>query len=69
MIQADGAEVRWDEQKKNWIVRIVVGEEVIRRPLAKAAHDTPDDSLRSTASKTAEDEGYTLATSAVKILR
>lgn len=69
MIKADKAEVVWDEQKKNWLVRIQVGEEVIRRPCKSAKHDVPDDNLRTLAVATASDEGYELPNDAVTIKR
>ncbi len=69
MIQADGAEISWDAQKKQWLVRIRRGEEVIRRPIVKSSHQAADDVLRSMAVRTAEDDGYTVDPSAVTIRR
>ena len=56
-MKADRVEVSWDEQKKKWLARIVVGEEVIRRHFSEAK-DSSQDTLRSAAEKTAVDEGY-----------
>jgi hypothetical protein len=56
-MKADRVEVSWDEQKKKWLARIVVGEEVIRRYFEQAK-DSGQESLRSAAEKTAVDEGY-----------
>ena len=56
-MQADRAEVSWDSGKSKWLVRIVIGEEVIRRycDLPQTAAE-PD--LRAAAQKTLRDEGY-----------
>lgn len=60
MMKADRVEVSWDEAKKKWLIRIVVGEEVIRRHCDedRKAEET---TLRSAAVKTASDEGYTVS--------
>lgn len=41
----------------NWLVRIVTGEEVIRRH-CKAPKDADEQTLRSVAKKTIQEEGY-----------
>lgn len=69
MIKADKAEVSWDEQKKSWLVRIQVGEEVLRRTCKDGKHDLADDALRSLAVSTAADDGYELASDTVTIQR
>jgi len=69
MNKADKAEVSWDEQKKNWLVRIQIGEEVIRRHCKDAPQDATDDALRSLAVATATDEGYELISDTVTIKR
>jgi uncharacterized protein (DUF924 family) len=56
-MKADRVEVTWDEQKKKWLARIVIGEEVIRRYFNQAKNANQDQ-LKSTAAKTAIDEGY-----------
>ena len=56
-MRADEVEVSWDEAKSKWLVRIVVGEEVVRR-YCDAAKNADDASLRSAAMKTLQDEGY-----------
>ena len=56
-MKADRVEVTWDEQKKKWLARIVIGEEVIRRYFDQAKNANQDQ-LKSTAAKTAIDEGY-----------
>ena len=48
MVRANDAEVVWDAQKKDWIVRIRAGEEVVRRP-CKGARDLPDEDEAVTA--------------------
>ena len=69
MIQATKATVGWDSQKKQWLVRVQIGEEVIRRSLGKAGQDTNEEALRSQAVATAKDEGYEVDPSAVSIVR
>jgi hypothetical protein len=53
----DRVEVSWDAAKSNWLVRIVTGEEVIRRH-CKAPKDADEETLRSAAKKTVQEEGY-----------
>ena len=69
MNKADKAEVSWDEQKKNWLVRIQIGEEVIRRHCKDAQQDATDEALRTLAVATAADEGYELIGDTVTIKR
>lgn len=56
-MQADRVELSWDNAKSKWMVRIQVGEEVIRRfcDLPKTADDH---SLQQAANKTLQDEGF-----------
>ena len=69
-MNADRAEVSWDRPKKQWLVRIQVGEEVIRRHVhVKHAGQTDEQMLRLMAVELAEDEGYQLDQAAVSILR
>ncbi|MGD0299881.1 MAG: hypothetical protein ABSE86_22540 [Bryobacteraceae bacterium] len=68
MTQATKATVDWDPNKKQWHVRVQIGEEVIKRPLPKAPQDASEDSLRSQAVATAKDEGYSVDPSAVAIV-
>ncbi|HEV2197088.1 MAG TPA: hypothetical protein VGR55_16005 [Candidatus Acidoferrum sp.] len=56
-MRADRVEVSWDTTKSNWLVRIVTGEEVIRRR-CKAPKDADEQTLRSVAKQTIQDEGY-----------
>jgi len=65
-MRADHAEVSWDAQKSKWLVRISVGEEVIRRhcDLPKNA-DQKD--LRIAAEKTLHEEGYELDAAAITV--
>ncbi len=58
-MKADRIEVSWDEQKNKWLVRIVVGEEVIRRYCNDPKNADPQQ-LSSSAIKTAAEEGYEL---------
>jgi hypothetical protein len=56
-MRVDRTEVSWDAEKSKWQIRIVVGEEVIRRycDLPQTASETE---LRAAALKTLTDEGY-----------
>ena len=63
---ADHAEVSWDSAKSQWLVRIHVGEEVIRRHW-KAPKDAGAQALQADAVKTAKDEGYDLAAEKVTV--
>ena len=56
-MHADRVEVSWDAAKSNWLVRIVTREEVIRRH-CKAPKDADEQTLRSAAKKTVQEEGY-----------
>jgi len=69
MTQATKATVDWDPNKKLWHVRVQIGEEVIKRPLPKAAKDANEESLRSQAVATAMDEGYSVDPSSIAIVR
>ena len=56
-MRADRLELSWDSVKSNWLLRIQVGEEVIRRHCT-APKNADERSLRLAARKTLEDEGY-----------
>ncbi|HKW25659.1 MAG TPA: hypothetical protein VJN48_07730 [Terriglobales bacterium] len=56
-MRADRVELSWDPGKSNWLVRIVSGEEVIRRHCS-LPKDADQQSLRSAATQTLRDEGY-----------
>jgi hypothetical protein len=67
-MRADHVEVSWDAGKSNWLVRIITGEEVIRRR-CKAPKDSDEPALRSLGQKTAQDEGYESEPGQVSIRR
>ena len=67
-MRADEVEVSWDSAKSKWLVRIVVGEEVVRR-YCDAAKNADDASLRSAAMRTLQDEGYEADASIVVVKR
>ena len=69
MVKAQEAEVLWDGQKRRWVVRIRVGEEVVRRPCKGDRPDMQEDALRSMAVETARDDGYELAAESVQVKR
>jgi hypothetical protein len=56
-MRADRVEVTWDQGKASWLVRIVNGEEVIRRH-CKLAKNADEQTLRSTVLETLKDEGF-----------
>ena len=56
-MRADRVELSWDAAKSNWLVRIEAGEEVIRRH-CKAPKDADEQTLRSAAKQTVQEEGY-----------
>jgi hypothetical protein len=56
-MKADRIEVSRDEHANHWLIRIKVGEEVIRRTCHEPKN-ADKDTLRNAAIKTAADEGY-----------
>jgi len=56
-MRPDRVEVSWETDKSKWLVRIVSGDEVIRR-MFDARRDADDQTLRAAAQKTVADEGY-----------
>ncbi len=56
-MRAERVQVSWDSNKSKWVVRMEAGEEVIRRH-KDVPKDADDQSLRSAAQKTVQDEGY-----------
>lgn len=65
-MRADRADISWDSEKSKWVIRISVGEEVIRRycSLPQNANETE---LRAAAQSTLRDEGYELEGEAIAI--
>jgi hypothetical protein len=68
MLRADSAHVNWDTHKKQWNVRVKVGEEVIRRPIPETPETAADELLRSLAIATANADGYELDPAKVEIV-
>ncbi len=56
-MRADRVEVTWDKGKSTWLIRITSGGEVIRR-YCKLPKDANEQTLRSEAQKTLQEEGY-----------
>jgi hypothetical protein len=56
-MQADRVELSWDSNKSKWLVRIQVGEEVIRR-YCDLPRTADQQALEQAARKTLQDEGY-----------
>lgn len=67
-MHADRVEVSWDEEKSKWLVRIEVGEEVVRRH-CDLPQNADEPSLRAAAQKTVADEGYETSAADITILR
>jgi hypothetical protein len=67
-MRADQVEVSWDQAKSKWLVRIVVGEEVIRRH-SDAPKNADDTVLRGAAMQELQEEGYEADAAIVKIKR
>jgi hypothetical protein len=66
-MRADRADISWDSEKSKWVIRISIGEEVIRRycSLPQTANETE---LRAAAQSTLRDEGYELEGEAIAIV-
>ncbi len=69
MLRADSAKVDWDEHKKQWLVHLKMGEEVIRRPLPNSSQTAGEDVLRSLAVESAQADGYDVDPAKVSIAR
>jgi hypothetical protein len=67
-MRADHVEVSWDKAKSKWLVRIVSGEEVIRR-YCDAPNNAGEQTLHSAAQKIVEDEGYEVDPSQINLRR
>jgi len=67
-MRADNVEVSWGPDKKKWLVRIKIGEEVIRRHCS-APRDADEQKLRSAAEQTVRDEGYEADPAQISIRR
>ena len=67
-MRADGAEISWDAAKSKWLVRISLGDEVMRRYCA-LPKDAGEPQLRSAAEQTVRDDGYELDASLITIRR
>ena len=56
-MRADQVETSWDANKKKWLLRIRIGEEVIRR-YCDAPKDAQEEVLKPVVQRTLQDEGY-----------
>ncbi|HTV59041.1 MAG TPA: hypothetical protein VMJ93_09220 [Verrucomicrobiae bacterium] len=67
-MRPDKVAISWDATKSSWLIRIEIGEEVVRRhaDLPKSAND---EALRAAAQKAVEDEGYQPDSSLVTVAR
>jgi hypothetical protein len=57
LMLADRVEVTWDGAKSSWLIRIVNGEEVIRRH-CKLPRNSGEQALRTAVQKVVTDEGF-----------
>src|SRR5215471_9531654 len=46
MMQADGARVEWNPAKKRWEVHILIGAEIIKRPISKQIAESGEAALK-----------------------
>jgi hypothetical protein len=67
-MRADFAEMSWDSGKSQWLLRMGIGDEVIRRH-CKKAQDANESDLRAVAEKTVVDEGYEIDSTKITIVR
>ncbi len=67
-MRPDHVEVSWDTTNSKWLIRIEVGEEVVRRH-CDAPKNADDQTLRSAAQKTVADEGYEMDLADINIQR
>jgi hypothetical protein len=67
-MRADQVELSWDSGKSKWLVRIVNGEEVIRRYF-NLPKDADEKALGTAAQKTVQDEGYEADPAVVSVRR
>ena len=67
-MRVDEVEVSWDSARKNWLLRIRIGEEVIRRH-SDGPMNADDGILKSLARKTLQDEGFEPEPAELKIRR
>ncbi|HKV60814.1 MAG TPA: hypothetical protein VJO16_02805 [Candidatus Acidoferrum sp.] len=67
-MRADQVQVSWDADKSKWLVRIVSGEEVIRR-YCKLPKEADEKSVREAARKTVQEEGYEADPALVSVQR
>ncbi|HZI56020.1 MAG TPA: hypothetical protein VFF39_04565 [Verrucomicrobiae bacterium] len=65
-MRADRADVSWDTEKSQWLVRIAAGEEVIRR-YCNLPRNASEADLRTAAQTTLRDEGYELDGAAITV--
>jgi len=67
-MRADQVEVSWDAGKAKWLVRIVYGEEVIRR-YCNLPKNADQQAVAAAAQKTVQDEGYEADVAMVSVRR
>jgi hypothetical protein len=67
-MRADQVEVSWDAGKSKWLVRIVNGEEVIRR-YCSLPKNADEKTVAAAAQKTVEEEGYEADAAMVSVRR
>jgi hypothetical protein len=58
MQHADGARVEWNPENHQWEVHILVGTEVIKRPISKKIEQSGEATLKKQALAAATEAGY-----------
>jgi len=56
-MRADRVEVSWDADQNKWVIRIQVGEEIIRR-ICDVPKNAAEATIRSAAQDAIQNEGY-----------
>ena len=67
-MRVDEVEASWDAAKNSWLLRIRIGEEVIRRH-CDAARNADDETLKLLAQKMLQDDGFDPEPAELKIRR
>lgn len=65
---AERVEMSWDREKHKWLVRIEVGQEVVRR-WCDQSREADEGALRAAAEQTVADEGYQFDSARLAIRR
>jgi hypothetical protein len=67
MPKAEKASVSWESEKKEWHIRVKVGQEVIKRRLGEIRREASKETLRAEAVEAVNREGYDIEPAQVEI--